>query len=340
MASEAPPFWWEPADWRARALAPAAAVYGAVARRRLENADAVKVGAPVVCVGNFTVGGVGKTPVAVALAKQARAMGLKPGFVSRGYGGSQKGPHLVDPAADSAARVGDEPLILARHGDTAVAARRPAAAELLIRYGCDFLIMDDGFQSRRLHYDHAVLLVSAGHGLGNGRVIPAGPLRAGVVDQLRHADSVLVMGKGEGATGVVRLAARAGRPVYEAWHRPLAAERFANRRFVAFAGIGHPERFFSTLEQAGAIVEMRRAFPDHHMFSRDALAELLATARGLDVDLVTTEKDAARLGSMVTPPGFKERLKVLEIEACFEDSRVPERIVSATLDAWKRRRFD
>nr|MBA3447364.1 tetraacyldisaccharide 4'-kinase [Pseudaminobacter sp.] len=168
MASEAPPFWWEPADWRARMLAPAAWLYARVANWQMVSARREKIALPVLCIGNFTVGGTGKTPVAIALAKQARRMGLKPGFLSRGHGGSFVSPHIVDLAHDSARHVGDEPLLLAEHAPVAVTPNRAAGAMMLQDRGCDFLIMDDGFQSARIHLDYALLVVDARYGLGNG----------------------------------------------------------------------------------------------------------------------------------------------------------------------------
>ena len=178
MASEAPPFWWAPPDWRARALRPVSALYGLIAGQRMRRARRERIAAPVLCVGNLTVGGTGKTPLAIAMAQAAAGKGLKPGFLSRGYGGSISAPHLVDPDHDSARVVGDEPILLAAHAPVAVTPNRAAGARLLIEKGCNFLIMDDGFQSARIHIDYALLVVDAWRGLGNGHVIPGGPLRA------------------------------------------------------------------------------------------------------------------------------------------------------------------
>lgn len=338
MASEAPPFWWEPADWRAHALAPASALYGWVAARRMTREGVGAVDAPVLCVGNFTVGGTGKTPVAIAFAEAARAAGLRPGMISRGHGGSSRSARLVNPKSDSAALVGDEPLVLARHAPVAVSRKRIDAAEMLIREGCDFLIMDDGFQSARIRIDYALMVVDAGHGVGNGRVIPGGPLRAPLVEQLRRADAVLRMGAGDAAEPVVRMAARAGKPIHDAAVRPIDAEWAAGRRVLAFAGIGHPRRFFDTLARAGAEVVEQRVFADHHVFSSEQVAELDAAARKAGLDLVTTEKDAARLTASLVPDGFRERLRVLKVAARFENPDVPGRIVAEAVAAYKARK--
>lgn len=338
MLSEAPPFWWHGADWRARALSPLAAAYAAAARRRLVTARREKVDLPVLCVGNFTVGGSGKTPVAIALARQASAMRMKPGFLSRGHRGTSAAPRIVDAVLEDARHVGDEPLLLAAHAPVAVSADRAAGARLLAARGCDFLIMDDGFQSARIHMDYALLVVDARHGVGNGWVLPAGPLRARVVDQLRYADGVLRMGEGTGADAVVRHAARAGKPIFEAVAMPRDPARFAGRRFLAFAGIGHPDKFFDTLERSWAEVVIERPFPDHHFYTTEQLRDLMAEARTDHLTLVTTAKDAVRMGEGLLPTGFRAMMEVFEIDAVFESDAMPKRIIDETLRAWRKRR--
>jgi tetraacyldisaccharide 4'-kinase len=338
MASEAPPFWWQKPDWRAYALSPVSALYGFVASRRMAAARREEVGLPVLCVGNFTVGGTGKTPVAIALARQAKRMRLKPGILSRGHGGSFAEPHIVDPKHDRAKHVGDEPLLLAEHAPVAVTPNRAAGARLLIEEGCDFLIMDDGFQSARIHIDYALLVVDSRYGLGNGHVIPGGPMRAPLLDQLRFADALLKMGTGSGGDEAVRKAARAGKPVFEAATRPKDAGRLSGKRFLAFAGIGHPEKFFDTVADAGGVVALTRAFPDHHFYSEDELQELAATARAGQLRLVTTAKDAARLRNGSASADFLKRLDVLEIETVFDLDHAPTRIIDETLAAWRQRR--
>ena len=339
MSSEAPPFWWEEPDWKVRALSPISAAYAAIAGRRMRSARREKLEAPVLCIGNFTVGGTGKTPVAIALAKQARRMQLNPGILSRGHGGSFAQPHIVDPHHDAAKHVGDEPLLLAEHAPVAVTPNRAAGARLLMeRHGCDFLIMDDGFQSARIHIDFALVVVDARYGVGNGRVIPGGPLRANIVDQLVFTSALLKMGEGTAADAVVRQAARAGRPIFEAHTEPTNTEKLAGRRFLTFAGIGHPEKFFDTVRDAGGEVVLTRPFPDHHFYAEDELAELAATARTENLRLITTAKDAARLRHGVSSE-FLDQLDVLEIDTVFELDHVPQRIVDETLDAWRQRKL-
>ncbi|AWC24619.1 Tetraacyldisaccharide 4'-kinase [Aminobacter sp. MSH1] len=305
----------------------------------MKSARREKMDAPVLCVGNFTVGGTGKTPIAIALAKQAKRMQLVPGFLSRGHGGSFAEPHVVDTRHDSAKHVGDEPLLLAEHALVAVSANRAAGARLLIERGCNFLIMDDGFQSARIHIDYALIVVDARFGLGNGHVIPGGPMRARLIDQLRFADAILKMGEGERADSVVRQAARAGKPVFSATARPRGKKAFAGRRFLAFAGIGHPEKFFDTVGKAGGTVVLAHAFADHHFYLPDELDDLVAAADAGELELLTTSKDAARLRHGAASPEFLERLNVLEIDAVFDIEHSAERIVDETLDAWRRRKI-
>jgi tetraacyldisaccharide 4'-kinase len=338
MASEAPPFWWDKPDWRAFALSPLSSLYGLAAGYRMANGRRSRVDAPVLCIGNFTVGGSGKTPVSIALARQAKRMQLKPGFLTRGHGGAAARPHLVEPRGDSARLVGDEALLLAEHGPVAVARDRAAGAALLLERGADFLIMDDGFQSARIHMDYALLVVDGRYGIGNGHVIPAGPLRAPLVNQLRFATALLKMGEGDGADGIVRLAARAGKPVFEAALRPRRASRLAGRRFLAFAGIGHPGKFYDTVTRAGGIVALERSFPDHHVYSAEELDDLAATARTAELDVLTTAKDAARLRQSKLPQHLVDRLTILEVDAVFDSRAAAERIIGETLDAWRCRR--
>lgn len=339
MIGDAPPFWWEKPGWQAMALQPAAFVYGRAAGWMMDRARPAAVPLPVLCIGNFTVGGSGKTPAAIAMAQAAIAAGHRPGFLSRGHGGASAHPHLVDRAHDSARHVGDEPLLLAAHAPVAVTPDRKAGAALLKEQGCDFLILDDGFQSRRIRFDYSLLVVDSRRGLGNGHVIPAGPVRAPIVTQLRHADALLVMGDGDAAAHVVRLAARAARPVFHAHVEPAEPVRFAGRRFVAFAGIGEPEKFYDTLEACAGYIAATRNFPDHHLYSDDDLRELQALAASNGARLITTAKDAARLsGGSGLARSVLDDLEVLDVRTVFDSEGASARIVRQTMEAFRARR--
>ncbi|MBE7183528.1 MAG: tetraacyldisaccharide 4'-kinase [Methylobacterium mesophilicum] len=325
----APRFWSEPPGLCASLLSPLAAFYGAVAASRLRNAPRVPAGLPVICVGNPTVGGTGKTPLSIALAEAAGAMGLKPGFLSRGHGGGAAAPRLVGPS-DTALSVGDEPMLLAAHAPTAVSPDRAAAADLLRGAGCDLAIMDDGFQSARIRFDLALLAVDAAAGLGNGKVLPAGPLRAPAGLQLDHAHAVIAVGEGQGADGFLGEAKTRRLPVHRARLATRNPQAVAGRSLLAFAGIGRPEKFFQSLEEAGAVVAERRSFADHHPFRREELDGILREARSRHLTLATTAKDLIRLGP-VASAAFLENLVVLEVEARFRDERTSRALIEQAL---------
>jgi tetraacyldisaccharide 4'-kinase len=207
------------------------------------------------------------------------------------------------------------------------------------KHGCNFLIMDDGFQSAHIHIDYALLVVDARYGFGNGHVIPGGPLRARLYDQLLFADAILKMGDGSAADALVRRVARSGRPVFEARAKPRAGKAIAGRKLLAFAGIGHPENFFSSVQEAGGKVMEKRSFPDHHFYQEDELADLESAADKAGLELITTAKDAVRLHGDRVPAGFMDRLRVLEIDTAFDSDHMPERIIGQTLEAWDRRKL-
>jgi tetraacyldisaccharide 4'-kinase len=340
MASEAPPFWWEKPDWRATLLWPVSKLYGYIAVRRMNKAKPEAIDLPVICIGNLTVGGGGKTPTAIAVAKAAVKMKLKPGVVSRGYGGVTKGVHVVDPDHDLAKHVGDEPLLIAHYVPITVSIDRLAAAKKLQEQGCNFIIMDDGFQSMRLKSDFNLIVIDARRGVGNGHVIPGGPLRAPVISQLRHADAVLKTGSGEAADQIIRQAARAAKPIHIAKPVMVKGINLKNKRVLAFAGIADPEKFFDTLTAAGAIISLSRTWPDHHYFADDELKEIHQTADAGDLILVTTEKDAMRLthGSE-TARATLEKTLVFRIEMIFDQTDTPQHIIAQTLENFRRRQI-
>ncbi|MGH6860957.1 MAG: tetraacyldisaccharide 4'-kinase [Phyllobacterium sp.] len=338
MTSEAPPFWWEKPDWRAAALSPLSKIYGAVAGRHIRRARPPSVAVPVLCIGNFTVGGAGKTPTSIAFARAATASGLKPGILSRGYGGAFSGLHRVDAQRDSARHVGDEPLLLARHAPVVVCADRLAGAKALQDDGCDFIIMDDGFQSARLHFDYALMVVDAGRGIGNGHVLPGGPLRAPLTDQLVRTDAVLKIGTANGADPLVRSAARAAKPIHEAVLRPVSLDGLAEMDVLAFAGIGDPSKFFATLAQAGVNLVQMKAFPDHHPYGEEDVAELVADAAKQGLQLITTAKDHVRLldGSPAARDLAAKAL-VLDVELVFNHAQTAPGIIRETRERAKER---
>lgn len=296
----APAFWWrKERSAIALALAPAGWIMGAISARRMQRAG-IKVEVPVICVGNFVAGGAGKTPTALACARILQSAGMHPAFLSRGYGGSASrsdAPVQVDPARDIAALTGDEPLLLARQAPTFVAAERVKSARAAISRGANVLVMDDGLQNPALHKDFRIAVVDGETGIGNGSCLPAGPLRAPFPLQMECVDAVVLIGAGEAGERVAAAAQARGVSVFRAGlqNDPQSAAALAGRRVVAFAGIGRPEKFFQSLEAAGAIITEAFSFDDHQPLSQANLAQLRHSAREHRAILVTTEKDFVRL---------------------------------------------
>ncbi|NNM72962.1 tetraacyldisaccharide 4'-kinase [Enterovirga aerilata] len=296
---KAPAFWWRRPGLAARLLQPASLVYGAVAASRMERAGA-RAPVPVICIGNVTVGGSGKTPTAIHVAALLRSMGRHPVFLTRGYGGGLAGPVGVDPARHGFREVGDEALLLARQAPTVVSRDRPAGAALAASLGADVIVMDDGLQNPSLEKDLAIGVFDGSVGIGNGLALPAGPLRAPLAAQWPKIGGVLVVGRGDPGERLAREASLKGLPVVTGVLQPdpEVAASLRGRRVLAFAGIGRPEKFFDTLREIGAEVAETRSFPDHHPYREGEATDLVAAAAKAGLVPVTTEKDAVRLAGM------------------------------------------
>jgi tetraacyldisaccharide 4'-kinase len=260
------------------------------------QAKGLEPGVPVICVGNYHLGGAGKTPTVLALAGILRELGETPVVLSRGYGGERRGPVLVDPEKHSAREVGDEPLMLASHLAVVVARDRVDGVALAKSRRASVIVMDDGFQNPALVKDAALIVIDGARGIGNGLVFPAGPLRAPLAAQLARTDALVVIGTGTAAQSVAAAIAAAGKPVLAARLEPEAAAvaRLRGKRVLAFAGIGDPARFFRTLQASGIEVARQQAFADHHRFSAHEIAALVTDAKREGLILVTTEKDLVR----------------------------------------------
>jgi tetraacyldisaccharide 4'-kinase len=291
-----PSFWWRPAGVTAGLLSPLGAIYGMAAALRMERPGRA-VGIPVLCIGNLTLGGAGKTPTAIAAAQILNAAGRRPFVLSRGYGGQLAGPVRVDPATHRSMEVGDEPLLLARSIPTIVARDRTAGADTARAAGAGSIVMDDGFQSPGLQKDRSILVVDGRRGIGNGMVFPAGPLRAPLASQLRRAQAVLVIGDGPAGDAVAAAAQAHSLPVFHGRLEPDAQvlATLKGGRVLAFAGIGDPEKFFATLRGAGIDVRAEIPFPDHHRYRRFEALDLIGRVEREGLIPVTTEKDWVRL---------------------------------------------
>lgn len=288
-----------PAFWRSDGiapslLAPVAALYGAVAARRLRR-SAPRALLPTIVIGGLTAGGDGKTPLAMALVRRLADMGARPALLTRGYGRRHRSnaPVLVDPMRHDARDVGDEALLLARVAPTIVCADRVASARLAADLGATILVLDDGFHSRALAPDLALLAIDACYGGGNGSCLPAGPLRAPLDAQMAAADALVIIGDGDDSAKLVE---RFDKIILRARLAPdpVVARTLAGARVVAFAGIARPEKFFDALRDLGAEIVATRAYADHHPLTEREIGDLKALARMQDARLITTEKDAAR----------------------------------------------
>lgn len=313
-----PDFWWRKPGLASAMLAPVAAVYGAVAARRMAG-PGLRAGVPVVCVGNFTLGGTGKTPAAIMIAKKLREAGERPYFLSRGYGGSLAGPKQVDAQKDSAAQVGDESLLLAHAAPTIVARDRVLGAAVARNADASVIVMDDGLQNPSLAKDFTIAVVDAKRGIGNGRVFPAGPLRAPFRTQLKRTDALLIVGDSRWGHYI---AARAGLPIFHARLVPdmAAVGDLKARKVLAFAGIGDPDKFFATAQAAGIAIAERKAFPDHHRFSAEEAGELVMRAERSGLALLTTEKDRARMTGEPVLAALAAKSHVLPVTMVMEEA--------------------
>jgi tetraacyldisaccharide 4'-kinase len=317
---EAPKFWAKPGllsglflplGWGHAALG--------AARRRFSHAWRASV--PVICVGNLVAGGAGKTPVSLSLARIMTEAGLAPHILSRGYRARLKGPLQVDPARHSAAEVGDEPLLLARAAPTWIGADRVASARAATAAGAGILLLDDGLQNPYLHHDLALVVIDGAYGLGNGRVIPAGPLREPAAVGLARASAIVLMGKPRAHV------AFAGKTVLRATLAPREGDLFKGKPVIAFAGIGQPKKFFATLEEIGAVLAGVHPFADHHPYRDTELARLAAEASEKNAMLVTTEKDWVRIA-----PAWRQRASALTVEVEWADEAALRRVLAPALE--------
>ncbi len=318
-----PAFWWRPGT--GLMLSPLGGLYGLVAALRMRG-KGQRAGVPVICLGNLTVGGAGKTPAALGVAHLLLAAHERVFFLTRGYGGRLSGPVRVDPAKHTAKAVGDEPQLLARLAPTIVARDRVAGALAARRDGATVIVMDDGFQNPALEKDLSILLVDARRGIGNGRVIPAGPLRAPLRTQIANAQAlVIVDAVSDVSSDVGKVTDRARRRGLAIFHARLEPDRatveaIGKAKVLAFAGIGNPEKFFATLTDAGITIGERAAFADHHRFTAAEARALLKRADDANLVLLTTEKDLARLAGVKRLAALAARAHALPVRLVVEEA--------------------
>ncbi len=336
---EAPPFWWTKNSWQGYALSPVSYVYGRIAAKRMNMSAAVKVSVPVICVGNFVVGGAGKTPTVHMLAKYARAQGFKVGILSRGLGGAITTPTVVKLDKHNAHDVGDEALLHAEDLTTVISTNRVAGAELLIKQNCTLILMDDGFQNPALHKDFCLVVVDAKRGLGNGFSMPGGPMRVPFKHQLVQTDAVFITGKGDGGDLAIRKAARGGKPIFHSTVEVTGRTKYKGQQALAYAGIADPSKFFDTLEEIGVDVKASQSFGDHHVFTEEECGDLIDRSKQQKLQLFTTEKDAARLKNMGEAQNkVRELSEIVRIVLKPEDPAMLRRIFDKAMKRFKERK--
>lgn len=311
------PYFWSVTDKRSRAsapmtkllLTPFAMAYHWAGERRIRRTPPEDVGIPVICIGNLTLGGAGKTPITEAVRAYYSAKGLRAASLSRGYRGSIETPYRVDPTQDTAAQVGDEPLMMSALGESWISKDRPAGARAMKAAGVQLIVMDDGHQNPTLKKTLSLVVMDATNPIGNGHVFPKGPLREPAAVGLARADAVVLMGDGPAPAILDGFS----RPILRARLVPLAP--LPPGRYVAFAGIGRPARFFDALqEQPGVELAEGAPYPDHHMFTSYDLNFLMKLAAERNAQLVTTDKDYVRL-----PAEMKTKVMRASVKAQFED---------------------
>jgi tetraacyldisaccharide 4'-kinase len=335
-----PAFWRRPSSLPSYLLRPLSALYGAVAAHRLQR-EGIDAGIPVLCVGNYHVGGAGKTPTVLALAAMLRELGERPVVLSRGYGGRLRGPVMVDPVRHGAADVGDEPLMMAAHVAVTVARDRVDGVALAKSQGASVILMDDGFQNPAIVKDAALIVIDSERGLGNACVFPAGPLRAPLLPQLARTDALIVIGSGHASDAVASAVAAAGKPVLSAQLRPAAdvVGALQAKPVLAFAGIGDPARFFRTLRASGIEVRSERAFADHHPFELAEIERLIADARQSGLTLVTTEKDLVRLRTRPELAALASGILSFPVTLAFDDPAAVRRLLADSLFKARQKPF-
>ncbi|MBQ4472105.1 MAG: tetraacyldisaccharide 4'-kinase [Alphaproteobacteria bacterium] len=312
-----PKFWTKSNNWLVKVLKPFGAVYAWSVARRLRRKKAYHAPIPVVCVGNIFVGGVGKTPVCLALGKLLYAKGLSFYYLNHGYK-AEKRNVLVDPQAHSAMDVGDEALLLSEVAPTIVSQNRAKGAKLAEKWGAKALIMDDGFQNPTLYKDFSFVVVDGKKGFGNEQVLPAGPLREPALVGLKRANAVILAGEDTWGVRFFLERNQIDLPVLTG-HFELddtVVSMFRGQKVFAFAGLGNPEKFYQSLRDKGIIVGGTQDFPDHYYYTRFDLEDLKHSAAGMP--LMTTEKDGVKV-----PKDIRQNVFVMPGQFVFDD---PEKV--------------
>ncbi len=308
------PSYWQSNSLISKLLSPLGWVYGFLTQARLKLHQPQKADIPVICIGNITAGGTGKTPVAISIAKLLAGEMYHPYFVTRGYGGKLQNV-IVNNKKHTAAEVGDEPLLLSQQAPVVVNANRYQGALAALKNGADIIIMDDGFQNPSLYKDLSFLVFDGTYGIGNGKILPAGPLRETFSNGIRRADALIILGKDKH-----NLAQKSGLPTFYGHTEAAQTCNLDNPNVLAFAGIGHPQKFYHTLSQQGFNLLKTIDFPDHHFYTNAEIENILNQAKSLKAQIYTTSKDFVKI-----PHIYQKEINVLEISIVWD---TPEELLA------------
>lgn len=324
------PTFWNTRNVISSLLLPVSWLYYSLYKLRWKLTTPTKVKVPVICIGNVTAGGAGKTPIVIALAQALVAQGKQVHILSRGYKGtlSTARPVRVNTLQHNALQVGDEPLMLSNLCPVWIGTNRLASARAAIEVGAEILLMDDGMQNPVLHKDHTILIIDGGTddgtdggtGVGNNRLIPAGPLRETLAEGLRRSEMVVICHPHSMAgPNATRQKILQQIPLNNLFHAALIpttdAHTLKDQAVIAFTGIGQPKKFFTTLKHIGVQLVSSHAYPDHHPFSEAELSMLAVEAEKMNARLVTTRKDAMRLSSE-----WLDKIMVVDVSVQLSDN--------------------
>lgn len=313
------PTYWDKKNLVSCALYPTGKLYGWLTSLRIKFVQPNSVDKPVICVGNLTAGGTGKTPVSISFSNLLKELNYNPFFVSRGYGGKLK-DIMVDPKHHTSQETGDEPLLLAQHAPVVINSDRYKAAQKAINNGADIIIMDDGFQNPSLKKDLSFLVFDGIYGIGNGWCIPAGPLREEFSAGIKRADAIIIIGNDQ-----QNIAKKTNLPCFMAKISPIK-QNYQNKNIIAFAGIGRPEKFYTSLRDLDFNLLKTHDFPDHHKYTKEELENLIEFANLQNADIFTTSKDFVKI-----PAGLRKHFKVLEIEIKWDDENSLVKFITSKL---------
>jgi len=300
------PKFWKNKNLISTLLSPLGEIYAFATKQKIKNGKFPKLDVPVICIGNLSAGGTGKTPISISICKILQENGFNPCFITRGYGGKAKDLYIKKDEEIDPVLAGDEPLLLSKIADVSINADRYKAGTKAIQTGADILVLDDGFQNPSLFKDKSFIVIDGKYGFGNQMPIPSGPLREKIADGLQRADAIIVVG--EDKKDLNKLAEKYNLEFFNGFVTPVKPKT-SNKNIIAFAGIGHPEKLYKSLEELGYNIKHKFDFPDHHYYNDDEIEKIINLSKNENLDIFTTTKDFTKIDAK-----HKSLLNILDIE--------------------------